>query len=264
MRWQLLASLTNGWLWLLAVLTGVVLVVASAPVWFAVLSAATVLLGGAGVQAAVEWRAEKRRRLGGRPDRAELEGAPPSVQDPEARAILARASAAAQRARSIREEDPDAPTDIIANAEVATEGAVEALGDLGRQVDRVNRAMSAADPRRVQEELARVEQNLAQDTAAGAELTEQRQAMVQSLRSQLEVYRRLNEQRTLVLTRMRSAAIGLEGLAVRLGEIGALYSAQEDYTTADSDLAGVATEMDDLRLGLVEAGRAVRRSLEEM
>lgn len=263
MRWQLLASLTNGWLWLLAVLTGVVLVIASAPVWFAVLSAAVVLLGGAGVQAAVDWRAEKRRRLGGRPESPELERTPP-VADPEARAILARASAAAQRARRIREEDPEAPTDIVANAEVATEGAVEALGDLGRQVDRVNRAMSAADPRRVADELARVEHNLANDTAAGPELTEQRQGMAESLRSQLEVYRRLSEQRTLVLTRMRAAAIGLEGLAVRLGEIGALYSAQEDYSTADADLAGVATEMDDLRLGLVEAGRAVRRSLEEM
>ena len=263
MRWQLLASLTNGWLWLLAVLTGVVLVIASAPVWFAVVSSAAVLLGGAGVQAAVDWRAEKRRRLGGLQPRAELDRMP-AVQDAEARAVLARATAAAQRARQIRAEDAEAPADIMANAEVATQGAVEALGDLARQVDRVNRAMAAVDPHRVADELARVEHNLKHDTEAGPELSEERRTMAESLRSQLAVHRRLSEQRTLVLTRMRSAAIGLEGLAVRLGEIGALYSAQEEYSTADADLAGVATEMDDLRLGLVEAGRAVRRSLEEM
>ena len=45
MRWQVMVALTNGWLWLLAVLATVVLVVSPSPLWFAVLSGAAVLMG---------------------------------------------------------------------------------------------------------------------------------------------------------------------------------------------------------------------------
>ena len=58
MRWQVMTALTNGWLWLLAALATVVLVISPAPLWFAALSGATVLLGGATVQGAIEWRQE--------------------------------------------------------------------------------------------------------------------------------------------------------------------------------------------------------------
>lgn len=262
MRWQVLAALTNGWLWLLAVLAGVVLVIASAPVWFALASAATVLLGGATVQGAVEWRAMRRQRLVG-VDRMPIESAR-AVTDPDARAIIARAETAAERAHRIRGEDPDAPADILASAQVASDGAVASLHELGRQVDRIGAALGTIRVHDVQAELAAVERNLARDPDASAELTEQRRAIANGLRSQLEVHRRLAEQRTLVLTRMRSAAIGLEGMAVRLGEIGALYSATGQHTSTDRDLRAVATEMDDLRQGLVEAERTLRDSLRSL
>lgn len=260
MRWQVMVALTNGWLWLLAVLATVVLVVSPAPLWFAVLSGAAVLMGGAAVQGAVEWRQEKERRLPGVSNRPEV-SADPSVQDEEARAILARAESAAGRTRALRGDDPEAPPDVVANAEVATDGTVEALNDLGAQVDRLDRALAGIDPRRVQAELGRAEQNISRDRGASTELTEQRQRIADGLRQQLDAHRRLAEQRVLVLARMRAAAIELEGLAVRLGEIGALYSAQEDVTPVDADLRAVAVEMDDLRLGLVEAEKSLRQSL---
>ncbi len=262
MRWQVLAALTNGWLWLLAVLAAVVLVIGSAPIWFALTSGAAVLLGGATVQGAVEWRAARRARLPGS-QRPELDtGAP--VRSGEARAVIARAEAAAARAAQTRSEDRDAPADILAGAEVATTGAVSTLHDLGRQVDRLEAAIGGVRVHDVQAELASVEHNLATDRAASPELAEQRRAIADGLRAQLEVYRRLAEQRQLVLARMRSAAIGLEGLAVRLGEIGALYSAQGQDTTADDDLRAVATEMDDLRVGLQEAERTLRQTLRNL
>lgn len=262
MRWQVLAALTNGWLWLLAVLAAVVLVIGNAPIWFALTSGAAVLAGGATVQGAVEWRAAKRARLPGA-QRPVLDGGTP-VRSGEARAVIARAEAAAARARQIRAADQDAPADILAGAEVATTGAVATLHDLGRQVDRLDDAIGGVRVHDVQGELATVEHNLATDRTASSELTEQRRAIADGLRAQLEAYRRLAEQRTLVLARMRSGAIGLEGLAVRLGEIGALYSAQDHDSTADDDLRAVATEMDDLRVGLQEAERTLRQSLRSL
>lgn len=260
MRWQVLAALTNGWLWLLAVLAGVVLVIASAPVWFALASAAAVLVGGAAVQGAVEWRAMRRQRIG------LVEGTPGDpgepVMDPDARGIIARAQTATERARRIRAEDPNAPTDILVSAQVASDGAVAALHELGRQVDHIAATLGAIRLQDVQAELDAVERNLARDSDASPELTEQRRSIADGLRSQLEVHRRLAEQRTLVLTRMRSAAIGLEGMAARLGEIGALYSATDHHSSSDRDLRAVATEIDDLRQGLVEAQRTLRDSMD--
>jgi hypothetical protein len=60
---------------------------------------------------------------------------------------------------------------------------------------------------------------------------------------------------------MRSAAIGLESLAVRLGEISTLASSRGDTDLAERDLALVAEEVETLRSGLVEAEQAVRRTL---
>lgn len=263
MRWQVLAALTNGWLWLLATLSVVVLVVSPAPLWFAVMTGALVLLGGAGVQGAVEWNHEKQRRLGPRAEAPQLPAAT-DVAARDAQLIIQRAQAAATRVQAVRAGDGRAPADVLANAEVASAGAVDALNELGRQVDRVDGALHGIDPRRVQDELARVQARLAHDQQASLELTEQRQSIAESLRSQLEAFERLSRHRVLVLTRMQSAAVGLEGLAVRLAEIGALYSARHDDTVTSADLQSVAGEMDDLRVGLVEANRSLRESLRSL
>jgi hypothetical protein len=262
MRWQVLAALTNGWLWLLAVLSTVVLVVGTAPVWFALMTGAAVLVGGATVQAAVEWRQEKRRRLGDRTPAAALEDVG-EVSDPDAQAVIARAHAAARRVRAARADDP-APTDVLVEAAAATDGAVTALHELGHQVDRLDRALRAVDARRVQSELARVEERLAADASASPALTEQRQTIAASLRAQLAAHDRLRDKRVLVLTRMQSAAVGLEALAVRLSEVSALYSARHDDAVTSTDLASVAGEIDALRTDLVDAEASLRQSLRSL
>ncbi len=263
MRWQVLAALTNGWLWLLAVLSTVVLVVGTAPVWFALMTGAVVLVGGATVQGAVEWRQEKRRRaLGERAAPAAIEG-PDEVRDPDARTVIARAHVAAQRVHAARAVDP-APADVLISAEVASDGAVAALNELGRQVDRLDRALQSIDAHRVHAELTRTEDSLARDSSASAALTEQREAIAASLRSQLAAHERLRDKRLLVLTRMQSAAVGLEGLAVRLSEVSALYSARHDDEMTSGDLASVAAEIDTLRSDLVDAEASLRESLRSL
>lgn len=263
MRWQVLAALTNGWLWLLAILSTVVLVVATAPLWFALMTGAVVLVGGATAQGAVEWRQEKKRRgLSEREATAAVDG-PSSVSDPDAQAIIARAQVAAQRVHSARVVDP-APTDVLVSAGVASDGAVAALNELGHQVDRLDRALRSVDARRVHTELTRTEESLARDSSASPALTEQREAIAASLRSQLAAHERLRDKRLLVLTRMQSAAVGLEGLAVRLSEVSALYSARHDDEMTSSDLASVAAEIDALRGDLVDAEASLRESLRSL
>jgi hypothetical protein len=262
MRWQVLAALGNGWLWLLTVLSVAVLLIAGAPVWFTALTGVAVLGGGATVQGAVEWRAATRRRVPGG-DSAAAIGAT-DVRDPHALAIIRRAHAASARMHAARQSGVDAPTDVLASAEVAADGAVGTLNDLGHQVDRLDRALQAVDPHRAQEELSRVETSLAHDTAASGELIAQRRGIAESLREQLAAHQRLRDQRTLVLTRMQSAAVGLEGLAVRLSEVTALYAARHDDAMTSTDLASVADDVDALRSDLVAAEASLRESLRSL
>jgi hypothetical protein len=262
MRWQVLAALGNGWLWLLAVLSVAVLLIAGAPLWFTALTGVAVLAGGATVQGAVEWRAARRRRLPVGDASTAIE--PADVRDSQAATIIGRAHAATARMRTTRQSGLDAPTDVLVGAEVAADGAVATLNDLGRQVDRLDAALQSVDLHRAQEELSRVEARLAHDTAVSTELTAQRRAIAESLRSQLAAHQRLQDQRTLTLTRMQSAAVGLEGLAVRLSEVTALYAARHDDAMTSTDLASVADDVDRLRSDLVDAEASLRESLRSL
>jgi hypothetical protein len=60
---------------------------------------------------------------------------------------------------------------------------------------------------------------------------------------------------------MRATAVGIEGLAVRVGEIGALYEASGQVDTSDEELRGITSELEGLRDGLVDAERGVRAAL---
>jgi hypothetical protein len=214
------------------------------------------------VQGVVEWRAARRRRVPGGGTGTAIAAA--DVRDPQALAIIRRAHAASARMQAARQSGADAPADVLASAQVAAEGAVGTLHDLGRQVDRLDRALHGVDPHRAREELSRVENSLAHDTAASGELTAQRQGIAESLRAQLAAHQRLLDQRTLVLTRMQSAAIGLEGLAVRLSEVTALYAARHEDAMTSADLASVADDVDTLRSDLVAAEASLRESLSSL
>jgi predicted lipoprotein len=63
---------------------------------------------------------------------------------------------------------------------------------------------------------------------------------------------------------MQSAAIGLEGLAVRLSEVTALYAARHEDAMTSADLASVADDVDTLRSDLVAAEASLRESLSSL
>ena len=131
----------------------------------------------------------------------------------------------------------------------------------GRQVDRLDTMLAGVDPHALQTELGEVERALAAEPAASGDLTEQRQRTADGLRAQLAAHRRVSEQRTLMLAQMRATAVGIEGLAVRVGEIGALYEASGRVDTSDEELRGITSELEGLRDGLVDAERGVRAAL---
>jgi hypothetical protein len=115
------------------------------------------------------------------------------------------------------------------------------------------------DARALKSELADVERGLAH--GAGEALRAQRKRTADGLRAQLGGVTRVAEQRALMLERMRTTAVGIEGMAVKIGEIGALYDASGQVDTSEDDLRSVSAELDGLRDGLVEAERIVREML---
>jgi len=257
MGWVFLSALANRWLWLMAVFaTAVLLATGSVPVLLAVLSGAAVLGAGAAVDAASQVRRSRRRVGGGRPA-----GAGGRIANAEASAHLARARAASQRLDQGRGAIADVPGDVAGDVAIRAGQMLEAMHHTGRQVDRLDTMLAGVDPYALQAELGEVERALAAEPAASGDLTEQRQRTADGLRAQLAAHRRVSEQRTLMLAQMRATAVGIEGLAVRVGEIGALYEASGRVDTSDEELRGITSELEGLRDGLVDAERGVRAAL---
>lgn len=257
MGWVFLSALANRWLWLMGVFaTAVLLATGSVPVWFAVLSGIAVVGTGAAVDSAGRVR-RSRRRVGG----ARQAGINGRIANAEANAHVARARAASRRLEQGGEAIANVPTDLAADVAIQAGQMLEALYHTGRQVDRLDITLAGVNRRALDAELSEVERALAMDPHAGADLTAQRRRTADGLRAQLAAYRRVSEQRTLMLEQMRATAVGIEGLAVRVGEIGALYEASGRVDTSDADLRGITSELEGLRDGLVEAERGVRAML---
>ena len=99
MGWVLLSSLANRWLWLLAVFAAAVLIATNqVPLWFAALSGVAVLGVGAGVDVAARVRRSRSGLDRGRESSAAV--SPPS--DPQAAALLYRATMAVRRLERAR------------------------------------------------------------------------------------------------------------------------------------------------------------------
>jgi hypothetical protein len=255
--WVFLSALANRWLWLLAVFAGAVLVATGqVPLWFAALTSGAVLVAGAAVDTAQRYRRARRPAVepGWRPEL-------PRVRDRQAAAYMGRAGAAVARLEQARTSLGEASSDLSADVDAKASGMLDALGHTGGQVDRLTEMLGGFDERAVRAELADVEQALARDTAAGQELAEERRRTRDGLHAQLASIERLGQQRALMLERMRATAVGIEGLAVRVGEIGALYESSGRVDTTSDDLRSVTADLDGLREGLVEAERSVRAVL---
>ena len=183
------------------------------------------------------------------------------VRDPEAAAHVRRAVAGTERLERAQESIAAARADVAADVGAHAGQMLDALQHTGRQVDRLDAMLGGVDPAGLSAELIEVERVLAAQPGAAPELREQRLRTAEGLRAQLAAYRRVSEQRQLMLERMRATAVGIEGLAVRVGEIGALYESTGQVDTSAEDLRAVTGEIEVLREGLVEAERSVRAAL---
>ncbi len=257
MGWVFLSALANRWLWLFAVFAAAVLMATGqVPVWFAALAAGAVLVTGAAVDTSQRYRQARHSAIA--PDRP-----PPhaQVRDERAAMYLARAGAAVARLEQARKSLGEAAADLSGDVDVKARDMLDALGHTGTQVDRLAEMLDGFDGPAVRAELADVEQALADDTAPGQELVEERRRTRDGLRTQLASIERLGQQRALMLERMRATAVGIEGLAVRVGEIDALYESGDRIDTTTEDLQSVTADLDSLREGLLEAERSVRAVL---
>ncbi|HSK26941.1 MAG TPA: hypothetical protein VK894_08540 [Jiangellales bacterium] len=258
MLWVFLSALANRWLWLFAVFaTAVLLVLPGIPVGFALGAGLVVLGAGAGADALGQVRRARRRLPGG-----ERPAVRARVRDPEAAAHIRRAEAGTERLERAQQAFGEGQAELTADVGVHAGQMLDALHATGRQVDRLDAMLSGVDPGALGQELAEVQRLLASQPAAPAELTAQRRRSADGLGAQLAAYRRVSEQRALMLERMRATAVGIEGLAVRVGEIGALYESSGQVDTSDEDLRVVSSEIEGLREALVEAERSVRAALD--
>jgi hypothetical protein len=100
---------------------------------------------------------------------------------------------------------------------------------------------------------------------AGGTASEQMQAEQQrsldAIEQQLEVAARLDEARNILLAKMQSTVIGLEGLVARLAEVLALSATTGGIDTAHGQISELNGELDGLRSGLAETEEISRRAL---
>jgi hypothetical protein len=190
-------------------------------------------------------------RAGGRVGTPTASGLPQPVRGGDAERWLARAAVAVQ---TLHRQSSDAV--LLAQAD-------EALADLARlagQVTLIERTSSGIDIGRLQHDRVRLEHGL-RGLPPGA-LRAERERALRAVTGQLDVAGRLHGAREMLLARMQSAVLGLEGLVTRMAELLALHATVDGGTPLTSvKLAELAGGLDGLREGLAEAERLSRTAL---
>ena len=122
----------------------------------------------------------------------------------------------------------------------------------------VSQLLAGIDDRRVRDEHSRLEAERA--TASSEEMREEIGRALAALHDQQAARARLASTDQTLIARMRTAAIGLEGLVARLSEIAVLAHGGAE-ATAHARVAELADELDALRAGLTEADALARTAV---
>jgi hypothetical protein len=204
---------------------------------------ATKVLGGAFVR---EQIAERRLRVIDR--------------TPEA-AWVERAEAAQRSFAELCASAPPGPiAERITTFGAETDASLASLQRLAGQASAVRTALARIDAQRLAAEHDRLTTALHQD-ADPAVRTEHERAFA-SVQGQLDAYQRLAGALTMLLARLESGTIGLEGLVARLAEVVALAETSGAATERLSEVDSLAEELEGLRAGLVEAEGVTNRAIE--
>jgi hypothetical protein len=174
---------------------------------------------------------------------------------------LRRAEAAVETLR----HQTESPSDAVLRGQIGEvdDQAAGALDDLVRfagQVTLIEQTASRIDQRRLQHEYGVIQQGL-HGLPAGM-LRDERERALRAVGDQLDVARRLGEAREMLLARMQSAVLGLEGLVARMAELLALHATTEGGTTLTATrVAELTGDLEGMRAGLAEAERLSRSAL---
>lgn len=140
--------------------------------------------------------------------------------------------------------------------------AVATMRRLAGQASAVTNAVSRIDVKRVVAERDRIRAVLAQP--GYGRVRQEQERTVAALQAQLDAYSRLTEAHSLLLARLESGTIALEGLVARLAEVVALTETSAVSAGGLAEVEELAAELEGLRAGLVEAEDASERTLGEL
>jgi hypothetical protein len=202
---------------------------------------------------------------GGASPRPVIAAPPPSLPTPprgsDAERWLRRAEAAV---RTLHRQ-AEGTGDPVLRGQIGEvdDSAAGALSDLARfagQVTLLEQTASGINTQRLRQEYNQLERGLS--GLAPGPLRDERERARRAVADQLDVGRRLREAREMLLARMQSAVLGLEGLVARMAELVALHATTVGGAPlAASKVAELTNDLEGLRAGLAEAERLSRSAL---
>lgn len=168
-----------------------------------------------------------------------------------------RARVAARRIHELadRPADPGLRSEIAqVDAEAGT--VMDALRELAGRVTLVDDALQSAAPAQVQQEADRLRAQVSAET--DPQLRAERQRVLDAVTGQSESLGRLVRLRETLLARAQTAALDLEQLAARTGELVALGTSAFEGDPAGRILSDLTMSLESVREGLAEAEEVSR------
>ncbi len=170
----------------------------------------------------------------------------------------------AERTVRILREQTESPRELAVREQVADiddEAAIvlDALRRLAAQVTSVESALHRIDVPGLQAEHRRL--TAARSEPSVSQMRAEQERSLAAIEEQLDVATRLGDARNVLLAKMESTAIGLEGLVARLAEVLALSATAGGVDTAHSQISELTSDLDGLRSGLAETEAISRQAL---
>jgi len=171
--------------------------------------------------------------------------------------LVRRARQAAQQIHALadRPADPTLRAEL-AQVDVEAGTVVEALRELAGRVTLVDEALRAAQPDKVQQEAQRLQVAVSQEQ--DPQLRAERQRALDAVVSQSQSLTRLVRLRETLMARAQTAAVDLEGLASRTGELVAMGTTAFEGDPAAQILSDLTMSLESVRAGLAEADEISR------
>lgn len=149
-----------------------------------------------------------------------------------------------------RPADPQLRAEL-AQVDAEADTVLDALRELAGRVTLVDNALQAANPTAVRDEAARLGALIAAEQ--DPQLRAERQRALDAVNAQSESLTRLMRLREKLLTRAQTAAVDMESLAARTGELVAMGTSAFDGDPAGQILSELTISLESVRTGLSEA-----------